>query len=299
MRRITRWVCVAAVAVSLAGLGCSSGSLDDAENVRTWATTGSAVAVYSHGHDPIAFADGHSPFSDPTCPVTTDDGTTATISGECTDNTGTTWTGTATVVRAGTDRMLMLEAFGRYDDPSMHATETGTITLRLTGASMHEFAVDVIREGGIDTTIHYAGSVEGTYDAATVWNGTGTIERDGLVEPDGTISATTVDERLDSNVCPGQPLSGTTTIEQDGESAVVTYDGATDCDDAKAARWSYEGEDRGLVSGIDCAVAAPGADIGAGASAAWSVVVAGLIAVVLRRRRRSGSAGRVGAILRG
>src|SRR5215471_5650998 len=70
----------------LALVGCQSSSLEDAENVRIWATTASAVAVFAEVYDPIAFADGHRTFDDPACPHTSDDGTTATLRGECTDS---------------------------------------------------------------------------------------------------------------------------------------------------------------------------------------------------------------------
>src|SRR5215471_5144196 len=236
-----RWgVCAQATTIAgtmLALVGCQSSSLDDAENVRIWATTASAVAVFAEVYDPIAFADGHRTFDDPACPHTSDDGTTATVSGECTDCSGATWTGSATVTRTvDGDRHLTLDAFSHFQGADMRSTMTGTALVHSTGATTHDFSVDLEKRGGMTTRFHYRGKVEGDYDAPTIWSGTGRIERDGVLAPTGTIDATTVDERVDNAVCSGQPVSGQTTIVADGDTAVVSYDGATDCDDAHAAR---------------------------------------------------------------
>ena len=94
---------IVAIAVALGSTACGSDGaspMDDEDNVRTWANLGSAVGVYVHAHGPIAFADGEGPFTDPACPVTSDDGTTVTIEGGCTDSEGRAWEGTATIVRS-------------------------------------------------------------------------------------------------------------------------------------------------------------------------------------------------------
>jgi MYXO-CTERM domain-containing protein len=46
-------------------------------------------------------------------------------------------------------------------------------------------------------------------------------------------------------------------IVADEDSVVVRYDGATDCDAARAARaarWNLNGKDQGLVSGVACSI---------------------------------------------
>lgn len=231
-------------------LGCSSDKeferatpFRNEEDVQVWATNASAVAVYSNAYEPIAVADGQATFSDPECPVTSDDGTTLTISGGCTDAGGKEWTGEATVTREGDDRTLEFDDFDG---------KVGTVTLRLTAPSAHEFDVDLVI--GSVTTITYSGTIEGDYDGPTLWNGSGRVEREGYFSPTGVVEATTADQVVDDAVCSGQPVSGSTTLHAHGDTAVVTYDGATDCDPDQNARLSVNGKDRGLVSGISCAM---------------------------------------------
>ena len=259
MTKTTRFPCAVLVAL-LAGCGSPKehvSTLDDEENVRTWANTASSVAVWANVHAPMALADGQDAFTDPDCPVISDDGTTVTIAGGCTDSQGDEWTGTATVVRSGEDRSATLDDYGR--DAEHLGTVRGTFDLTETNALTHEFDADLVHDGGLTTTITYSGSIEGDWSTATTWNGSGTATRDGMVEPVGTIEAETVDELLDDTVCAGQALSGETTIHSGDHVAVVTYDGATDCDEDEAATWTYDGEDRGLVTDVVCsALPVPG-----------------------------------------
>jgi hypothetical protein len=229
--------------------------LDEADHIRTWATTSSAVAIYSHAHSTLGFADGKLTFSDPTCPQTSDDGTIVTISGGCTDASDTEFVGSATVVRSATgDRTLTFDEFGSFNDPSFGATKSGTFVFRRLGPTTHEFDADFVHRGGMTTTFRYSGSIEGDHDIATVWNGSGEVERDGLLAPTGRISATTTDQVVDDAVCSGQPVSGQTEIDDGQKSAVITYDGETDCDEEQAARLHVDGQDRGLITGISCAL---------------------------------------------
>jgi hypothetical protein len=240
-------------------LGCAKeprNDLANAEHVRTWATTGSALAAYATVYDAIAFADGEHVFPDPACPRTMDDGTTVTIAGGCTDSESQRWFGNATVTRSGEgDRMVTLDGHGHSSDDEVGST--GTASLTRVAASEHRFTIDLVREGGITTRIAYAGTVVGDYDARTVWNGEGQVERDGFAAPTGSVRVRTTDQVVDDDVCSGQPVSGQTTIEGEGpHTAVVTYDGETDCDDDQAARWSYDGMDQGTITGIVCGVGA-------------------------------------------
>ncbi len=262
--------------------GCGCRSVESADDVRTWANAGSAVAVYTYGHGPISLADGQSEFADPACPVTDDDGTTVTIEGGCTDSAGVEWTGTATVTRtADGDRLLMLEAYAAIHDPDLRATVTGSFDLLQVEPTFHEFEVDLVQEGGLTTTVEYSGSVEGDYDTATVFNGSGSVERDGMVSPTGTVRVSTADEVLDDAVCAGQAVSGRTSIKDGDHTAVVEYDGATDCDEDQAARWHLDGEDQGRITGIVCSAAVPGA----APTLPWGL--GGMIAAALLARRRT------------
>jgi hypothetical protein len=257
----------------------------DAEDVATWANTGSALGVYTHLHTPIAFAVGQSPFVDPACPTTTDDGTTVTITGGCTDSEGQRFEGDVTITRVDGPRDLDLTYNGYGSSQGEVARTTGTATVRQLAASQYSYEVNLVQVGGVTTEIDYSGTIAGDYDQPTLWNGSGTIIRSGDFEPTGTAEAVTVDQRVDDAICSGQSSSGETTIEVDGHVIVVSYDGESDCDEAQAARWSLDGVDRGLVEGITCAVTA-GDSRGAGAM----LCVLALLGIAGARRRREASA---------
>ena len=72
----------------------------------------------------------------------------------------------------------------------------------------------------------------------------------GFIAPNGSVEATTTDELVVDARCSGQPVSGSTTLRSRGHTAVVTYDGETDCDDDQNAELSVNGEARGPISGI-------------------------------------------------
>jgi hypothetical protein len=246
---------------------------EKSEYVQVWATNASAVAVYSHAYEPIGVSDGALSFQDPACPETSDDGTTFTILGGCTDSMDRQWSGRATVVRSGDDRELTLDGFEGQD---------GVVRLTLLEPSLHEFDVSLRLGGG--TTIEYVGTIEGDYGGRTVFNGEGHVERWGFFPPIGVVDATTVDEVVDNDVCAGQPVSGTTTLRSSDHTAVIVYDGATDCDPDEKAELVVNDEDRGLVSGISCAILEPGAN-GASPVPAFLLVAAGFAARLRRSRR--------------
>jgi len=259
-------------------VGCDSGKkfestppFEEPEDVAVWATSGSAVAVYSHAYEPIGVADGALTFADPDCPTTSDDGTTLSIAGGCTDESDRKWEGFATVRRDGDDREL---TFVDFDG------KRGSVSVRLAGPTLREFDADLLI-GGV-TTIGYSGTVEGDYDGPTTWNGSGRVARRGFFPPLGAVDVTTEDEVVDDAVCSGQPASGATTLRARGDTAVVTYDGATACDGEKNAELSVNGEDRGLVSGINCAVARAGRK---GSFGAFGWVFGALSLLAFRRRR--------------
>ena len=219
--------------VSLVGCTKRGPAVED-KHVAGWANSSSALGVFAIGYEPLGFADGAHHFEDPACPVTSDDGTTVTIHGACTDNKGTMWAGTATVVRDGTARHITLDGYGNDALVGMERT-SGRFDVTETDNGAHAFDVDVRRSGGIETTIRYTGTVTGAYQGRTVWNGSGHISRDGLTINSGSVDAVTVDEVRDDAVCAGQGASGTTTLTSDAHEVVIAYDGATDCDPDAAA----------------------------------------------------------------
>ena len=245
---------------------------DKAEDVSVWATNASAVGVYQHVYQPIAMADGEQSFADPACPVVEDDGTTWTASGDCTASDGEEFTGTVTIVRDGASRSLTFDAFQGND---------GSFELREVEAGRYEFDAD-LDIGGF-TFIEYMGSVQGGYDQRTLWNGSGTVKRDGFFAPNGEVEASTIDEVVDNDICAGQPVSGRTTLESGEDTAVITYDGETDCDDEKKAILTVNDEDRGFVSDINCSLRQrPGGGAG---GLAIALIVLGLGVVRVRARQ--------------
>lgn len=267
--------------IALAGIGCIGCGPSEADEARTWATASSAPSVYWNVYELVAVAQGERMFADPACPVVVDDDTTMTVTGECTTTEGERVFGSATVTRGATAGDLELALAGWGSDGDLGETRsTGTATITRREAELHDFELDLVIDGVNTTRVDYEGTVRGTYDAPTTWNGTGTIEREGFA-PTGRVLATTVDERFDGSVCNGQPISGTTTIMRDGRTDVITYDGAMDCDDAKAAQWSVNGASRGLLTDISCS-ARPG---GGSPMSIAAFVLIGLAAVVRRSRR--------------
>ena len=272
---MTRSIAVAA----LLAAACKSGGdpLERPEDIAGWANSASAFGVYTLAHEPLAFTNDTFSFADPDCPATRDDGTTVVITGACTDADGRAWDGEVDVARREGGWSLTFDGFGDDRFGGM-ARVTGTFEVDEQRENMHSFDADLERDGGIESSITYSGTVEGGYEGPTVWNGSGHVSRDGITINSGAVDADTVDQLRDADVCPGEGVSGTTTMVSDEHTVVITYDGDTACDDEDAARWSRDGEDQGLVNGVTCSAGSP-----AGAGCALLVF---LLVLPLRRRRR-------------
>jgi hypothetical protein len=262
---------------------------EDKGHVAAWANSASAVGIYFHVYQTMSAVDGNtSAFPDPECPVIEDDGTTWTATGDCVatnpdDDSTQEWAGTATVVRNGGDRSATFEDFDG---------KTGTFEAREVEAGRWELDVD-LDVGGV-TFIQYMGSVQGGYDQATLWNGSGSVKRDGFIAPNGEVEASTIDQVWDSDVCAGQAVSGRTILKSGEDTAVVTYDGETDCDEDDSAQLTVNDEDQGLVAGVTCSVRGrPGGKSGGpGAFGALLLGLASLAARAGRLCRRSALGGR-------
>ena len=266
------------LAALLLALGCGGGGdpLEDADHIAGWANASSAFGVYTIAHEPLAFANQAFSFNDPGCPATSDDGTTVVITGECEDSEGRAWAGEVTVLRRAGGWSLTFDGFGD-DRWSGMARVTGSFEVDEEGDSFHSFEADVDIDSGIESHTAYSGTVEGGYQGPTVWNGSGRVSRDGITINSGSVDAETVDQVRDGELCPGEGVSGTTTMVSPEHEVVISYDGDTDCDEDDAARWSLDGEDQGLVTGVTCSAGGP-----AGAGSALLLL---LLAVSLRRRR--------------
>jgi hypothetical protein len=267
-------------ALALMVLGCGSDPLFEPDHIRTWATTGSALAVYAHAHQPVGVAQGELHFADANCPQVNEADGVLSIDGDCRDTNGTHYEGRIEVTRiADGDLDLEFHDWGNFGDPDFATRASGTFELRRRGESLHDFSASLDVRGGMTTTLRYDGSVSGGYDGRTVWNGAGTVERDGLVEPTGRMRVETRDQVRDIDVCSNQPLSGETLIDGGSDVAIVTYDGESACDDDQAVRLTVNGRHRGMLIGVGCAVRR-----GTSGSAAWSLPL--LLLLLLRRLTR-------------
>jgi MYXO-CTERM domain-containing protein len=270
-----RTLCLSLIVVLAA---CKADPLAKDKNVAGWANASSALGVMAGVYDPIGFATGDSTFADAACPATSDDGTTAVITGGCRDSDGVEWTGSATVVR-GAAGMLTVTFTGYGNDQILGPVrKTGAVVVHELAPDRHSFDVDVTSEGGLTEVVEYSGTVDGAAAGATTWNGSGTISRDGDFFDGGTITATTVNQLRDDSICAGEGISGRTTMTSDDHTVVIDYDGATDCDGNDAAHWSRDGEDQGIIEGISCSA-------GSGAGGPGGVALIGLALGLARRRR--------------
>lgn len=272
---VTRLIPAALLAAACGGGG---DPFEDGDDVAGWANAASAVGVFTIAHEPLGLANGAYGFPDPACPAADDDGTTLVLTGGCEDSSGRGWEGQVTVLRREDGWSLTFDGFGDDRFGGM-ARVTGTFEIDRVAEDLHSFEADVDRDGGVETRIVYSGTVAGGYEGPTVWNGAGRVSRDGVTIHSGAVDAETVDQVRDDDACPGEGMSGTTTMSSDEHTVVISYDGETDCDQEDAARWSLDGEDQGLVEGVTCA---------AGGSAGGAPAL--LVLVALLRARRAARA---------
>jgi hypothetical protein len=269
--------------LALAALACSDGGeeftppppFEDTEDVKVWATTASAVAIYSNVYRDIAVFQGEQSYADAGCPAIEDDGSTWIATGDCIDSDDKEWQGKLTIERDGDDFVSTYDGFENHE---------GTFSVRQVEPGLHEFEAELVF-GGF-TTVDYKGTVQGGYEGRTIWNGSGSVERNGFVGPNGTVEATTLAEIVDNDVCAGEPLAGSTTLTSGDDVAVITYDGETDCDDEKNAQLTVNDEERGMIDGINCAIEAPGAS----RTSSWAFAV--VLGACLALRRRAARAAR-------
>ncbi|QRK04310.1 hypothetical protein JQX13_29050 [Archangium violaceum] len=87
-------------------------------------------------------------------------------------------------------------------------------------------------------------------------------------------------EVVNNAVCDSEALSGSTTIRSGGHTALIQYDGATDCEDASTVRWSLDGKAMAEMEGVRCSVTS------GPAFSAWSVALLGALRLMRRHARR-------------
>jgi len=265
--------------------------LTRAEAVADWSNVATATAASSI---PVAiYAAAAFAVVDDDCPVLTETATEYAIDGDCTDSGGTAWSGSMTLTGTGLDTDDSTVDSIVFDALSMEWTEEDCegaaveqhyeaagetvydqdgFTTVLTFSHQTFDTLDCVLDAGA-FAYDYAGSVvqQGTRDT---WNGEGTVG----VEGQGSVTATTTDEVQDNSVCDSEPLSGTLTLASGGDEAVITFDGATDCDEDATGTWTLNGDGQGELEGVgyQCATAPSRAS-------AW--VLALVVGLALGRRR--------------
>jgi hypothetical protein len=295
------------VAVALAG--CDSEVLAGYENADLGAATAADAVVWASASTPNvyyrwsgilewALAEFN---AEDGCPTVTEQGDTTTYTGGCTLDHLDTWLGSATVVGELGSGTITFDGFGLSSVDECNGrrmawqkTYSGTVTMSESG-NRQIFSVDTAWENsGFDwescevefvtgKTIY-----EGTIDSdpgsdRTTWNGSGLLG----TSRNGAARISTSNEVIDDDVCEDEALSGTTSIEAGGDTIVITYDGATDCDWDSTVTWTLNDADQGTLEGVACAIA-PG---GLGGRGGLAFLVPGAALLVMWRRRGFGAAG--------
>ncbi|HUS67404.1 MAG TPA: hypothetical protein VMZ28_22865 [Kofleriaceae bacterium] len=290
------------LATSLLAAGCSGdddggssvlddfdeGEIADADDMDIWATA-SAPNVFISAYLPITLADLAREDGD--CPAMTEDDTTVTYEGDCTDADGRTWIGRATTIGDMTSETASVsyEGFGFRsqedcdgDSVPSELAWSGGIVLSSTGSALSA-EIDVTADGsnpgadcepfptqlGIDYDLTMDDEGE-----ANRWNGSGRVGNSLY----GRVEASTEEEVVDGSVCNSEALSGTTVVTAGDDVAVVTYDGADDCDEDSTVTWTLNGDDQGELAGVSCAA-------GGGTGGGGALALLAALMVVVRRRR--------------
>ena len=187
--------------------------------------------------------------SDSACPsatVSESEPALTLFTGNCTDRNGRAWHGQAERWRWNADghsiqRARMREYGG--DDLGI----TGFTYLRHDDSNHAKFFVDVEMNNpellGDPTwlAMRYRGARgdEG-------WSGRGSAAVDGW----GSITARTEGMRFDGSRCKSEPVAGKTILSAGRHEVEIEYDGASDCDKPGTAKWSFDGEPRGELTGV-------------------------------------------------
>lgn len=273
------------------------GKLETEADATQWAVRSSGPRVYASSTQvfSIVGVTGDSASSEKICPKETQSGNTLTVQGNCTDSTGRKWSGRlrkeSEAVGSYTGKFVY-EDFGYEDTTECGGKQVARKIIfkgivDITGPEEErKFDVDVVvdREGPEEETCavkkgssawDYEGTIKDFGKDLQTWSGSGRVGESDL----GVVFAETSEERLDSRTCVNEASSGSTTIKAGKDTVVITYDGATDCEEPPTVQWSLNGTAKGELVGVACS--APG-----GASAGW-IVSALCAAALLRRRRRS------------
>jgi len=295
------------VALSLQGCGGHGGAaeeldgykearLESGDDVKQWSGSASAVTIFFFSMTPMLAADLAHQLDDATsCPELITEGSKKTYKGGCTDESGKTWFGTAVTESFNRETssvgLIRYEGFG-YESAEPCGEQTVTESLKVYGEIQGEGSENLSRPTfDINFRMEQSNANEDcTLESETLlidyevafepmgsgqkWSGKGWIGSPSA----GKLELSTVDQLLDTETCQDESLSGTTTLKAGKSTVVVTYDGATDCDEDSTAHWSLNGQDQGEMAGIGCSAG------GGGMGLAWGALAA-LLSLLPRRRR--------------
>lgn len=281
MRFIWLFALPACVPIHFPDLGFDDASIQTEEDLVYWANTASAPNVYGAVYHPWLEQAAE---ADPACPELQEEGEREVWVGDgCVAEDGTTWDGRMTVERGEGDALDIA-----YQDLALTREVTCDEVVVRTTTEYSGTIEERPAEGGRTFNAHVFAGVSGgcaaeeegfmwIYEGQQVdgeesdtWSGHGLVGS----TVHGVVTATTQAEVLDEALCETEAVSGETILEAGERTAVVTYDGATDCDPESTATWTLDGEERGEVSGVACATVSP---------AGW---LAALLVLPWIRRRR-------------
>jgi hypothetical protein len=162
---------------------------------------------------------------------------TYTLTGGCTDDDGTTYTGSATMAADGADASFTFTAFG-FADADTSASWDGSLQLvaiddansRLTTHDL-DFAVGGLKKGSASLTNLEASYLDYTVEIPSdLFGGAGDTTIDATIV-ESTLGSFTISgtQHEEPKVCDSEPESGVFTFVGDG-TATITFDGATNCD---------------------------------------------------------------------
>jgi hypothetical protein len=261
----------------------------------------SAPNIFGAALVPYLIAGLETADSTSTCPEVTANGNTTVYEGGCVGEDGKAIVGRATYTTDGATATLVYEGFG-FEAPSDGCASSpsrlvydGTLRTMEEGSSGGSFEIDVsftteaasasCQVFSSEGRIEYSGSVVGSMsmtDPGTLqygkWNGSGTY----WTSLQGKLHSETVDELIDQAICEYEAASGQTTLTAGDDVLVVTYDGASDCDEGHTVRVQLDGKDLGEVSNVACAFGVPSR-----MRTAAPLLFALALFVTLGRRRRS------------
>lgn len=293
-----------ALLVLACGAGCGSSSgggtaldgypdahIGSLAELQKWSGA-SAAGLFAFSYQPYnlastAFAAGSDAGSN-LCPAESGSSGAMTFTGGCTDDSGTTWTGTA----AETNQGITYTHFGYTGSDGSSLVFQGVIEANDTdgplGGGAFTMQISFTATGSAASQegsglLAYSGSVgaDADDDNVTTWDGQGEF---GFASA-GKITTTTNTEVFDHTACLYTALGGTTTITAGGDTAVITYEGSDDCGSDAPAQWTLNGSAMGEIDNVACS--ATGRANALGALAPAGMIAFGLSLVRRRRARRA------------